>query len=701
MARREELALSFIRGLVKRPRLANLVFRLDKWGNILGPDRFIDPYPVFERMRAAGPVSFSPFLQQWAVVGYDEAREVLRSPSFGVAGQMDVVLDARPYSRLSDRTKTLFRNALLFTDPPLHTRLRAAVSRAFTPKQMQRLEPRVQQLADDLLQRIVDEPAPELMRSIAEPLPVQVIAELIGVPEDRWAWVADTSRMLRLVLDPFAPLDPVAIDTTCDEMVAYYGELADERAAVPRDDLLSVLAGAEANGEIDRSELVSLLAILLLAGHETTTGAIGNAIVAFGHHPEQRRLLRERPELWPNAVEELLRYDTVLQTDPRVALEDVTIAGKTIRAGQNLTVMLGAANRDPRRFEDPSALRIDRANPSPISFGHGMHHCIGAALARLEMRVALPTILGALGDYTIAPDSTAWKTSLAFRSPAQLPVQRERHRTTRSQANHARRIRVEFGPAGVGARDHLVAEYASTLALPPDDMWAAFADRADQVALFHGDELIGFASIDAGGELHRCHLRSGAEELGPSLVDLVAEKRPVRSMIASTTDPVALTTLLPGAGSITPVAMLCHHETAPVGEWLDGLRTANEAEHANVVAFLAESTGGHLEDAGVYVGERIDRRELFLHEIDGEIAGVGERRLAQWDVGYAHLGIFVSHTHRGRGVGGALMNTLVTMCGREQLKPLCSTEPDNVAARRLVLRAGFRSRHSIFRLERA
>ena len=144
MARREEIALAAIRGLVRRPRLANLVFRFDRWGNILGPDRFRDPYPIYERMRESGPVSFSPLLQQWAVVGYDEARDVLRSPRFGVAGQMELLMDARPYAALSDRTRALFLNALLFTDPPLHTRLRAAVSRAFTPGKMQRLEPRIQ-----------------------------------------------------------------------------------------------------------------------------------------------------------------------------------------------------------------------------------------------------------------------------------------------------------------------------------------------------------------------------------------------------------------------------------------------------------------------------------------------------------------------------------------------------------------------------
>ena len=422
MARREEIALRVMRGLVRRPRLADAVFRFDRWGNILGPDRFVDPYPIYERMRQSGPVSFSPIFQQWAVVGYEEAREVLHSPSFGVAGQMELLLDARPYSELSEPTRALFRNALLFTDPPLHTRLRAAVSRMFTPRKMQRLEPRVAAIVDRLLSGIADDPAPELMTSIAEPLPIQVIAELIGIPEERWSWMTDISAVLRRALDPFVPLDPVEVDRNATALTGYYSSLADERAEHPADDLLTELIRCEAEGQIDRAELLSLLVILVFAGHETTTGVLGNALVALGRSPEQRDVLRTRPELWPNAVEELLRFDTVLQTDPRQAIEDVTIAGQRIRAGQNVTVMLGAANRDPARFTDPDRLRVDRQDPSPISFGHGIHHCVGAALARLELSVALPAVIEALGPYRVDETHLEWKTSLAFRSPTNLRV---------------------------------------------------------------------------------------------------------------------------------------------------------------------------------------------------------------------------------------------------------------------------------------
>lgn len=423
--RREEVALSVLRGLVRRPRLADAVFRFDKWGNILGPDRFVDPYPIYERMREAGPVSFSPIFQQWAVVGFEEAKEILSSPDFGVAAQLDLLLEARPYADLADGTKALLRSALLFTDPPLHTRLRSVVSRAFTPRQMQRLEPRVSDIAHRLLAEIAGDPNPELMASFAEPLPINVIAELIGVPEDRWSWVKQTSTRLREVTDPFVVVDPASVDATCDDLASYYGDLADQRLADPRDDLLTSLVHAEADdGTINRSELISIIAILMLAGHETTTGALGNSIVALARNPAQRRLIRENPALWPNAVEELLRFDTPIHTDPRAANTTTIVAGETIKEGQNLTIMLGAVNRDPRRFTDPNQLRLDRENPTGLSFGHGIHHCIGAALARLELRIGLQCVLDTFGDYAIDETKLTWKTSLAFRSPTHLSIKR-------------------------------------------------------------------------------------------------------------------------------------------------------------------------------------------------------------------------------------------------------------------------------------
>lgn len=423
--RREQLALSLIRLLVRRPWLADIVFKFDRWGNIFGPDRFIDPYPIYERMRESGPVSFSPLYQQWAVVGYDEAQQVLLSDSFGVESQLEVLLTVRPYSTLSWHTKALLRNVLLLTDPPRHTRLRSLVNRAFTARQMARLEPRIDKVAHQLLADLADDPSPDLTSGFTAPLPINVVADLLGVPEERWSWVAWMSGQIRDLLEPLANVDPATMDATFDELTEYFSGLADERLADPQDDLITGLVQAEVDGDrLDRDELVSMVALLVFAGHETTTGALGTSIIALAQHPEQRRLIRAHPELWPNAVEELLRYDTALHTDPRAALADIEIGGKLITKGQNLTIMLGAVNRDPRRFGDPEALRLDRDDPSPLSFGRGIHHCVGAALARMEMRVALHAFLENFGDYTIDMDQVEWKQSIALRGPTKLPVHR-------------------------------------------------------------------------------------------------------------------------------------------------------------------------------------------------------------------------------------------------------------------------------------
>lgn len=245
-------------------------------------------------------------------------------------------------------------------------------------------------MVDRLLADLADDPHPDLVARFNQPLPIQVIAELLGVPEDRWDWVAATSDVLADVFDPFVPLDPATVDATCDDLVDSIGDLAEQRLTDPRDDLITDLARAEHEGaRLDRIELVAVVAMLMAAGHVTTTGALGNAMIALAQHPDQRRLVRGRPELWPNAVEELLRFDTALQTGPRAALEDTQIGGHTIRKGQNLTIMIGAVNRDPRRFDNPNDLRLDRHDPAPLSFGQGIHHCLGAGLARMEMRIGL------------------------------------------------------------------------------------------------------------------------------------------------------------------------------------------------------------------------------------------------------------------------------------------------------------------------
>lgn len=423
----EQVAIPMIRQMVKHPKLLTALTLFDKWGNQFGPERASYPYPLYERMRAEHPVAHHRLYQQWFVTGHDQALEILASPKFQVSGQIETLLLVRPYSKLSQQGKDFFANLLVFQDPPDHTRLRRLVSRAFTPKQVARLEEPISSLAQEMVDAVRQDDAPELFGALTSPLPINVICELLGIPEHRWGWTHRITTSIVRLLDPFGGFDAAELSADIAELYDYFIDLSDERRKNPKEDLITGLA--QANDDDDRfsnDELVAMIAVLMAAGHETTTGLLGNAIVALAKYPKQRDLIREQPELWPNAIEELIRYDTSVQMDPRMAVEDVEVGGSSIKAGENVLLVLGAANRDPERYDNPNELRLDRSDPRPISFGHGIHHCIGAALARMEMRIGLQTVLDTFGDYTIDPAAIEWKTSSTLRGPIVLPIKPDR-----------------------------------------------------------------------------------------------------------------------------------------------------------------------------------------------------------------------------------------------------------------------------------
>jgi cytochrome P450 len=422
----EQVAIPAVRQIAKRPKLAHALFRLTNDESPFDPDYYVDPYRSLEAVRAKyGQVYYRRVFRQWFVVGYDEALELLRSPSLSVSSALDVMLTIRPYSKLSDEAKRSVVRWLLFLDPPDHTRLRALVQRAFTPKTIMAFEPRVRAVADQLLADIAGERTPDVVRGFTSPLPVFAIGELLGLPPERWAWLKATSDDITNLVDPLHGFDPEVVNTRVAELNAYFGEVVDQRRAEPRDDLISVLVSAADDGDrLDNDELLALLGFLLFAGHETTTALLGNSLVALAANPDQRALLRDRPELIDNAVEELIRYDTSVQATPRRTTGPIRVGDVTIPAGQQIAILWGLVNRDARRWPDADVLRLDRPDPKPLSFGHGIHHCLGASLARLELRVAIPAVLEAFGDYEIDQAATRWKRSLTVRGPTELPITR-------------------------------------------------------------------------------------------------------------------------------------------------------------------------------------------------------------------------------------------------------------------------------------
>jgi cytochrome P450 len=416
----EQLAMSGVAAVGRHRRVSDALFRFTKWGSPFADERFSWPYPMYDRMRADGPVSYGRPYRQWFVFGYDEVQEVLRSPHTATAPVGELLLSTSRYRKLTPTARTNFARWLLINDAPDHTRLRAAVSRAFTPRQIGVYEPLVRQAVGELVGDLDTSGEIDIVDMFTNRLPIRAIAAILGLPLDRRDWLLTASREIGGMLEPLTPFDVDSMSARFAELDSYFRTVIAERRDHPGDDLISVLVSNDDGQGLDNDEIVAMIAVLLFAGHETVTGMLGNTLVVFDRHPDQRILLRDHPELVDNAVEELLRFDPPAQVTGRQATADFEVGGVTIRRGDNIGLMIGAANRDKRRWADADELRLDRSDPRPISFGFGAHHCLGAALARMELRNTLPVLLDALGDYTIDHRRTVWKRSFALRGPTTL-----------------------------------------------------------------------------------------------------------------------------------------------------------------------------------------------------------------------------------------------------------------------------------------
>lgn len=434
--RREQLLIPVLRALVARPRLTAMAFALDPWGNPFADEVVDDPFGYVARMWEDGPVSYSTTFRRWFVIGYDECQLLANHPAATAGATLDTLLDdIRPYSRLAPASKLFFRNWMLVRDGREHTRIRKVVSSTFTPGRVAELAPVIESTANQLLADIEAAPSEtiEIVSAFNRPLPLNVICHMLGIPDSDRAWAGGVVAALATFFDPFTKFDAAVVDRAVTELSEYLDDLARQRTADPRDDLMTALAGAEADGErLTREEVAANAALLIFAGHDTTTNVLGNALIALAEHPAQRELVRTTPGLWPNAVDELLRYDTTAVSVARQTTADIAIGDVTIPAGAEVTLQLNAANRDPRRWDDPYELRLDRPAPRPLAFGHGAHHCLGHALARLELEVALRLLVERLGDYRV--DHVEWRLSPNLRGPTRLSLSGARRSRTGSGA---------------------------------------------------------------------------------------------------------------------------------------------------------------------------------------------------------------------------------------------------------------------------
>ncbi len=379
-----------------------------------------DPYPAYAALRERGQAHRSRLMNAWVFGRYPDVDAILR--------------DWQRFSSDGRRAKTPGRRtvipdpgpvpSMLSLDPPDHRRLRALVSKAFTPRAVSALEPHVRNLMHELLDNVEDLSSFDLMDAVARPLPVIVIAEMLGVPpEDRIrfrGWSDKRARVLEPTITAEERADAVHASHALD---AYFTPIIQERRAAPRDDILSGLVQAEEEGDrLDEQEMLTMLRLLLVAGNETTVNLIGNGMLALLRHPEQLQRLRDDPSLIPSAVEELLRYDSPVQLDLRRIVEDCEVNGFPVKKGEDMVLLIGAANRDPGQFEDPDCLDVGREGNSHISFGRGIHACIGAALARLEARIAIEVLLERFSLIRLAAPPPRFRPSIVLRGLDSLPI---------------------------------------------------------------------------------------------------------------------------------------------------------------------------------------------------------------------------------------------------------------------------------------
>jgi len=394
--------------------------------NPLSPEFIRDPYPSYDKLRTHAPVLHLPALNGYLVSRNADAALVLRDKRFGKDYVTRITRRFGPEA-LNEPVYRAMGRWMLTQDPPDHTRLRGLVVKAFTARRVEDMRPKIQAIVDDSIDRVIGQGRMDLISDFAFRLPVIVICDMLGIPETDREIFFKRERTGGRLLDP-VPLSRAEIDeanAAHANSEAYFQRLFDLRRREPGDDLTTQLVQAEeAGSKLSNEELTANIILLFGAGHETTVNLIGNALLALHRNPDQLELLKSNLSLMPNAIEEFLRYDSSVQLTYHVAMEDVEIGGVKIPQGDNVMCLLGSANHDPAVYPDhPDRLDITRPNVRPLSFGGGIHFCLGAQLARLEAEVALTTLLRRIPNLRIDDvENPKWRPTFVLRGLKELPA---------------------------------------------------------------------------------------------------------------------------------------------------------------------------------------------------------------------------------------------------------------------------------------
>ena len=392
---------------------------------LFGPEMLANPYPIYHRLRADQPVMRVPRLDAWVVTRYDAVNAALRNPQLSS--------DRFPRARKRLAGKGLGNviedrmRSMIHMDAPDHTRLRSLVNKAFTPRAVNAMESRIRTLVDELLAAVRLQGHMDVIADLAYPLPVIVIAEMLGIPaEDRSKFKQWSDEMSTLLSgDPASLPEELLLKAlkAREELVDYFRDVADRRRHELGNDLLSALLQAEEEGgRLTEDELYSTVVLLLAAGNETTTNLIGNGLFALLRHEDQQRRVWDDPTLIPQAVEEMLRYDSPVQLTTRLATVDLEIHGTNIHKGEWLYLVIGAANRDPEQFPEPDKFDVSRADNKHIAFGAGAHFCLGAPLARLEAQITLRALGQRCPNLRLGAENPEYRNNFNLRGLKSLPV---------------------------------------------------------------------------------------------------------------------------------------------------------------------------------------------------------------------------------------------------------------------------------------
>ena len=393
--------------------------------NPFAPGFRANPYPVYNRMREHTPVFESPI--GLVLSRYADCTAILRDPRISNDGRKTQQFRDFTLAQGLDPDEEMKKTQpFLFLDPPDHTRLRGLVSKAFTPRVVEGLRPRIEACVAGLFDAVADRGEMDVIEDLAYPLPVQIICEMLGVPAADHVQFRDWSREAARSLDPefaLSPEDQQRRQARINDFQGYFEQLIDDKRKQPGDDLISALIAVEEQGDkLSHDELISTCVLLLIAGHETTVNLVGNGALALLRHPDQLQMLRDNPSLAKTATEEVLRYDPPVQFTGRTATEDIQIGDKILRKEQQAILLLGAANRDPAQFADPERLDITREDNRHVAFGMGIHFCLGAPLARVEGQIALSEFARRLVNPRMTVEEPEYKENLTLRGLAALPV---------------------------------------------------------------------------------------------------------------------------------------------------------------------------------------------------------------------------------------------------------------------------------------